>query len=643
MKNLKSIKTSALSRWTCDDAADTYLIRYWGSQYFGISENGHVVVMPQGKNSKDAIDLYELVQKLPEKNYNMPILFRFADILKSQIETLNQSFLKAIKDAKYKGTYQAVFPIKVNQKQLVVQDIMEFGRKYHHGLEAGSKAELIAAVANIRDHKSLLICNGYKDEEFIDLALHAAKLGTKVVLVIEMPDELELILERAKLLGLKPTLGVRAKLSSRAGGHWDSSGGDRSKFGLDASQIVDVVDKLRRHGMLDCLKLLHYHIGSQVSDIRKIRNALQEACRFYAGLAADGAPMGILNIGGGLAVDYDGSHTNFSSSSNYSMQEYATDVIEVVAHTANEQGIPHPMIVSESGRATIAHHSVLVFNVLDVRRFEPHSLPSVLPANSNPMLENLMSAKTSLTARNFQEVYHDAVYYRDELRAAFLHGDATLRDRALGENIFWHIIRRIADIARDKKYIPDELEGLDRAISDVYYSNFSLFQSLPDSWAVDQLFPIMPIHRLDENPTRQGVIADITCDSDGKIETFIDLHDVRKILPLHELNGEEYYLGVFLVGAYQETLGDMHNLLGSTTVIHIRSDENGKAKIVRETPGDSVNEVLSYIEYKPKDMIRKIKGRAERARKAGRLSSADCNAVISAFKCGLEGYTYFEK
>lgn len=637
------MKTGALSRWTVEESAEAYSIRNWGSQYFDISEDGHVVVRPKGQGTQETIDLYDIVRKAVKKNCSMPVLIRFADILACQIEHLNRSFRKAIKDARYKGAYQAVFPIKVNQKQLVVQDIMEFGRKFHHGLEAGSKAELIAAVANMRDPKALLICNGYKDEEFVDLALHATSLGTRVVLVIEMPGELDLIIERARLLNVSPSLGIRAKLSSRAGGHWDSSGGDRSKFGLDSAQIVHVLDRLKKEKMLHCLNLLHYHIGSQVSDIRKVRNALREACRFYAGLVSDGAPMGIINIGGGLAVDYDGSHTNFSSSSNYSIQEYAADVVETVMATVNESNIPHPMIVSESGRATVAHHSVLVFNVLDVRRFEPHSIPPDVTEDTHPLLANLIEAKKALTPRNYQEIYHDAVYYRDELRSMFLHGDASLRDRALGENIFWQIIRRIADVVEERKYTPDELEGLEHAIADVYYCNFSLFQSLPDSWAVDQLFPIMPIHRLNENPDRNGVLADITCDSDGKIDTFIDLHDVKKILPLHDLNDKEYYLGVFLVGAYQETLGDMHNLLGSTTVLHIRIDDEGNARIVSETPGDSVDEVLSYVEYRPRDVIRKIRSRADRALHSGSISESTKNSIVAAFKCGLEGYTYFER
>jgi arginine decarboxylase len=353
--------------------------------------------------------------------------------------------------------------------------------------------------------------------------------------------------------------------------------------------------------------------------------------------------MGILNIGGGLAVDYDGSRTNFASSSNYSMQEYASDIVEILMRTADETSIPHPMIISESGRATITHHSVLIFNALDVRKFEPHRLPSRLPDNSIQMLQNLMETRDTLNPRNIQEVYHDAVHYRDELRAMFLQGNATLRERALGENIFWHIIRSISNLVQNKSYIPDEMAGLDSAIADVYYCNFSLFQSLPDSWAVDQLFPIMPIQRLAEMPARQGVIADITCDSDGKIDTFTDLHDVKRILPLHELNEEDYYIGVFLVGAYQETLGDMHNLLGNINVVHIRADEQGRPRYIREVPGDTVEEVLSFVEYKPRDVTRKIRLKAEKAWKSEKISTADKNSIISAFTCGMEGYTYFEK
>lgn len=636
--------TSVFSRWTPEDAAELYCVRNWSNGYFDVSDNGHVLVKPKGRDSSLTVDLYEIVKELTKKGHSMPMLIRFADILACQIRDLNESFRKAIRDAKYQSVYQPVYPIKVNQKQLVLHDIIEFGKKYHQGLEAGSKAELIAAVANVKSPHSCIVCNGYKDEEFIDLALQALKMGLQTIIVLEMPSELPLVLERAKILEIKPILGVRAKLSSRAGGHWDGSGGDRSKFGLNASQITELVDLLRDADMLDSLKMLHYHLGSQITDIRRIRNALQEACRFYVNLVEEGATMGMLNIGGGLAVDYDGSHTNFASSSNYTMQEYAADVIEVIMKNADDAGIPHPKILSESGRATIAHHSVLLFNVLDVRKFEPYKLPEELPEDSIQMLKNLMDTRNALSPRNIQEIYHDAVYYRDEIRAMFLHGNATLRERALAENIFWDIVTKIAALIQNRKYVPDELQGIDQALADVYYCNFSLFQSLPDSWAIDHLFPIMPIHRLAEIPTRHAVLADITCDSDGKIDIFTDLHDVKKSLPLHEpSDDEDYIIGVFLVGAYQETLGDMHNLLGTTNVIHVRISEKDEPQYVREVPGDTVKEVLSYVEYNPREAMRRIAGKAEKAFKTGIVNRAEKNAIVAAFSCGMDGYTYFEK
>ena len=638
------MKNKALTRWTSEDSAELYNVRNWGAGYFDISEKGHAVVKPYGEGSDVAIDLMDLVDDIRKKNTSMPVLIRFADILACQIRLINESFRKAIKEAKYGGSYRPVYPIKVNQKQRVIQDIMEFGRKYHHGLEAGSKAELIAAISNISDSDSYVICNGYKDEEFIDLALMALKMGIQTFIVIEMPSELALVLERAKLLKVEPRLGVRAKLSARAGGHWDSSGGDRSKFGLDSSQIIDLVDDLRKANKLACLELMHYHVGSQVSDIKRVRQALQEACRFYVELVREGAKMGILNIGGGLAVDYDGSRTNFASSCNYSVQEYAADVIEVVMKAANDAGIPHPIIVSESGRATITHHSILIFNILDVRRFEPHTLPPLSEAKiENETLRNLIEVKDILSQRNFQEAYHDALYYRDEIRSSFHMGKVSLRERALAEDIFWHIVRRIANMIPNQNYVPDEMEGLEPAIADVYYGNFSLFQSLPDSWAVDQLFPIMPIHRLTEMPTRQAVIADITCDSDGKIDTFIDLHDVKKILPLHELDDNEYLLGVYMVGAYQETLGDMHNLLGEVNVIHVRVNKQGKIEYVREVPGDSVENVLKYVEYNPKKVMRHINRTADRALQSKKITAEEKKKYVQTFAVGMKGYTYFEK
>ncbi len=637
------MKHDALTRWTCDDAAELYGIDNWGLGYFGISATGDVVVRPEKGDSDFSISVPDLVASLDDRNMSLPVLFRFSDILRSRVASINGSFAKAIADVGYRGEYRAVYPTKVNQQREVVEDIVAFGKEFHHGLEAGSKAELIAAVAYTEDPEAIIVCNGYKDEEFIDLALYATQLGLQVIIVIEMPSECQLILERAKLMGIKPRLGVRARLASRAGGHWDASGGDRSKFGLNAAQVIELVERLREDEMLDCLQMLHYHLGSQISDIRKIRVALGEACNFYAGLVREGAAMGIINIGGGLAVDYDGSHTNYPSSTNYSIGEYAADVVETIRDTLDARDIDHPTIVSESGRATVAHHSLLVFNILDVRRFEPHIVPSALPEDAHELVQNLHHVKEHLTPKNAQESYHDAMFYRDEVRTRFGHGDISLRERGLAESIFWHIIRQIAVIIRNKKYIPDEMQGLDAAIADVYYGNFSVFQSLPDSWAIDHLFPVMPIHRLNERPTRQAVLADISCDSDGKLDKFIDLHDVKHILPLHELNDNEYYIGAFLVGAYQETLGDMHNMLGDINVLHVRLDEDGSVQCVNEIAGDTVDRVLSYVEYDTEHIAQRIRKTAEHAVKAGHISANQKDLVLKAYDDGMQGYTYFER
>jgi len=636
------MKPEALVRWTLENAADLYGIRNWGIGYFDISEKGEVIVRPGGNSGANAVSIMDLIAGLKARGHNMPVLLRFADILSARVSQLYECFNNAIRDYHYTGLYRGVYPIKVNQQKQVVAEIVEFGRPFHHGLEAGSKAELLAAIAFTDDPEALIICNGYKDEEFIDLALNSLKMGQQTILVIERQDELPLILERAKRKNIRPRLGVRVKLSSRAGGHWDGSGGDRSMFGLNASQIIEMIDRLRKENMLDCLQMLHYHLGSQISNIRKIRSALAEACRFYTEMVREGAAMGMLNIGGGLAVDYDGSHTNFASSRNYTEQEYAADVVEAIMSATNEAGIPHPTIINESGRALVAHHSVLVFNVLNSSKFEPPGGTEQIPENYNDMLNNLMDVRNSLSTKNLQECYHDAVYYRDEIRSIFEHGNLSLRERAFAENIFWDIICKIAAESKERKYVPEELQGLETAIADLYYCNFSVFQSLPDSWAVDQLFPVMPIHRLNEMPTRQATLADITCDSDGKIDRFIDLHDVKATLPVHELRGEDYYLGVFLVGAYQETLGDLHNLLGDTNVLHVRIGKDGNVEYAHEIAGDTVADVLSYVEYDTHDMIDNVRAIAEKAVRDNRITPEDRREIMSAYEDGMRGYTYFE-
>ena len=470
-------------------------------------------------------------------------------------------------------------------------------------------------------------------------------MGLQTFIVVDMPGELKLIIDRARVLGVKPRLGVRAKLASRGGGHWTESGGDRSQFGLNASQIIDAVDTLRAENMLDCLELLHYHLGSQITNIRSIRGAISEACRFYVNLVSEGARMGILNVGGGLAVDYDGSHTNFASSSNYSMDEYAADIVEVIMSLTDEAHIPQPIIVSESGRATVAHHSVLLFNILDVSRFESHGLPEKLPDDAHELLRNLMDVSKVITSKNLQECYNDAVYYRDEIRSMFQLGSISLRERALAERIFWHVVRSLAEEMEGRKYVPEELDGLETAIADVYYGNFSVFQSLPDVWAIDQLFPVMPVHRMNEAPLRQATLADITCDCDGKIDRFIDLHDVRKSIPLHEFEPgkEEYYLGVFLIGAYQETLGDLHNLLGDTNVVSVKLGPHGEIEYAKEIAGDTVADVLSYVEYNPQDMIDQVRKVAETAVRDGKITPEARREIMAAYEMGLRGYTYFEK
>lgn len=638
------MKKDTLDRWTCKRSEELYGIREWSGGYFRVSDEGDVLVCPRGTRSNAAVNLHEVVNGLRERGITAPVLLRFGDILESRIELLNESFRKAIAEAGYRGDYRGVYPVKVNQQQQVVAEIARIGKAYDYGLEVGSKAELIAAMAYMNDSDAYLVCNGYKDAEFIDLALYAGKTGMNVVLVVEMPGEVQSILDRAAAVGVRPRMGVRVKLSSRANGHWTDSGGDRSRFGLSISQILDVVETLKGRDQLDCLVMMHYHLGSQIPNIRNIRSGISEACRVYAGLVAEGAPMGILNVGGGLAVDYDGSHTNFSSSSNYSVPEYCSDIIEGVMSILDENEVPHPTLISESGRAVVAHHSVLVFNVLDASRFESGTRPELQKDGHHEMVHTLAEVHDELNSKNVQEYFHDATYYRDEIRSMFSHGVVTLRDRAMAEQIFWRIAIKVKELLQNQKYVPDEFEGLAKALSDVYYGNFSLFQSLPDSWAIDQLFPVMPIHRLNERPTREATIADITCDCDGRLDRFVDLHDVKHSLPLHDLKpDEEYYIGVFLVGAYQETLGDLHNLFGDTHIALIHVGDDGEMLLSHEVAGDSVESVLSYVEYDPKELVKLIKEKSERAVRRGALQPADRRALVEAYQSGLHGYTYYEQ
>ena len=634
----------ALDGWNSVKSAELYGVSSWSQGYFKVTEDGYVAVNLKNAKGTVSVKLSDIVSGLEDRGIGLPLLLRFSDLLGDRIRKINESFGKAIADYNYQNCYRGVFPIKVNQQQQAVHDVVTFGAPYHHGLEAGSKAELIAALAYMRDPQAFLVCNGYKDAEFIDLALSSLKMGLQTMLVLESVDELELVLARAEHYKIRPRLGVRVKLSSRVGGKWSDSGGERSVFGLTPAQIIEVVDRLREVNMLDCLEMLHYHLGSQVPNIREIRDTVKEASRFYVGLVKEGANMGIFDIGGGLAIDYDGSHTSFASSANYDISEYCADVIEGIMNACNEEAVAHPLIISESGRALIGYYSVLLINVLDTAVYEENELPERIPDPIPEAIENMLFVSKTLTQKNVQEAFNDALYYREEVQKAFKHGDITLRQHASADCLFWYILTRIRELSLDLKMIPKDLQGLDALLADVYYCNFSVFQSLPDAWAIEQLFPIMPIHRLCEKPTRNACLTDITCDCDGRIDRFIDHHDVNPVLPVHTFRkGEPYMLAAFLVGAYQETLGDLHNLFGDTNVVSVRVDEDDDIEYVEEVAGDSVGDVLSYVEYRPEQLKEQFRALAEEAVKAKRISPAERREIVAAYDAGLRGYTYFEE
>jgi arginine decarboxylase len=626
--------------WTIDDASDLYSIRNWGSPYFSINDDGHVEVTP-ARDRKRVIDLKLLVDDLIARGINLPILLRFTDILQSRIRTLAQAFREAIDLHDYSGRFRGVFPVKVNQQSHIVEDIVRFGRPYDLGLEAGSKPELLVVLALLDTPDALIICNGYKDRDYIETAILAKKLGRNPVIVIEKYTELETAVEAAERLGQDPTLGMRVRLSSRGAGRWEGSAGDESKFGLTIGEIVDGIEFLREKGKLHCLKLLHFHIGSQVSAISAVKNALREATRIFAEMYRLGAPMSILDVGGGLGVDYDGSRTNFPSSMNYTVSEYAADVVHAIQSACEPLGVPHPDIVTESGRATVAYSSVLVFNVLGVASLDVSETEVILAEGEHEVIRNLKEALDGISRKNFQEAFHDALQYRENAITLFEVGILDIRQRAQVERIFWQICARILNVVHNLPYVPDELEGLERSLADIYYCNFSVFQSAPDSWAVGQLFPIMPIHRLKSKPTRRAILADITCDSDGKIDKFIDLRDVKHALELHPFDGKPYYLGMFLVGAYQEILGDLHNLFGDTYAVHVSVDEDGYT-IDHVVEGDSVSEVLGYVQYTRSALVARVRAACEKALKAGALTMEESGRLLNAYQRALDGYTYLE-
>ncbi|MCA9137103.1 MAG: biosynthetic arginine decarboxylase [Planctomycetales bacterium] len=642
------MKQSSQDRWTIQDSASEYGIDRWGDGYFSISDDGTVAVSPN-RQSDSAIDLKSLVDRLCERGLELPILLRFNGILRDRLLHLNDCFARAIEDQEYKNRYRCVFPIKVNQQREVVQQIVAEGSKLGFGLEAGSKPELLAAFA-MSDSTVPIICNGFKDEEFIRLAMMAQRLGRTVIPVVEKASELDLIFRVASEIGVRPTIGMRVKLATRGSGRWQASGGYRSKFGLTVAEVLAALDRMIEMGVADCFQLLHFHVGSQIGNIRQLKSAILEAARIYVDLQRRGAAMGYMDVGGGLGIDYDGTQTDSQSSTNYTTQEYANDVVFHVQSVCDEAGVPHPQLISESGRAVAAQHSLLVIETLGVTKQGDAELPSwAVNGNGEPggppedyeqPVCDLWEAYNHLTADNMMEKFHDAQLSLDLCMNLFSGGYLPLEQRVAAESLYFALCHRVRGIAESEGNVPEELDQLDRMLSDIYFVNFSLFQSMPDSWAIDQLFPIMPIHRLDERPTQKAVLGDITCDSDGKVDSFVCEQGQSDTLLLHvPREGEPYQLGVFMVGAYQEILGDLHNLFGDTHAVHVEC-EAGSVKVRSIVKGDTVSEVLGYVQYDDRELLDRIGDIVEEAISSDRIDHQQAGKIVAAFESALGGYTY---
>jgi arginine decarboxylase len=635
--------------WTTEDSLELYSIPSWGQGYFGISEKGHLVVFPD-KRRERGIDLYDVVEGLKARQIMPPVLLRFPDLLDHRISELAGVFRTAMRENDYKGEYICVYPTKVNPQQHVVEEILSYGRQYGFGLEAGTKPELLAVMGMTSQHPdTMIVCNGFKDDEYIEAVVLAQKIGRRIVPVVEKFSELVLMVKYAQKHNVRPTIGVRVKLSAPGVGRWQSSGGVRSKFGLFISEVIDCLQYLKDRNMEDCLQMLHCHLGSQICDIAFFKNAINELAHVYTELCRMGAGLRSVDIGGGLGVDYDGSQTNFDSSMNYTIAEYAADVVYRIGRVCDENDVPHPTIMSESGRALVAFSSVMVTEVSDVSGFDRFEIPTKMELSTKreeipqPLI-TLYDTYNVVKTGNLIELYHDAVQARDEALNLFNLGYLDLELRSVAERLFWAICSRILRRAQKLEEMPEELAELPGLLSDTYFCNFSVFQSMPDSWAIDQLFPVVPIHRLEEYPTRRAVLADITCDSDGKIDRFVDRKDVKRSLEVHELRGiEPYYLGIFLLGAYQEILGDLHNLLGDTHAVHIRLDEDGQWSVDEFIAGDTLTEVLEYVQYEPKQLQEAIRKETELAVQKGRLTLQESTQLFNFYRDGLNGYTYLER
>jgi len=639
-----STEESSSPAWTIDAARELYNIEGWGAGYFDINERGHVVVRPDRDRPDRALDLFDLARDLEEQGVALPVLLRFSDILQSRIESLSERFESAIKEFEYQGGYTSVYPIKVNQQRHVVEEIVQFGKAHGVGLECGSKPELQAVLSLSESTDHIIVCNGYKDEEFMRLALMGQKLGHQVFIVLEQLSELDVLLQAAEDLGVTPSAGVRIKLVAEGAGRWAQSGGEKSKFGLNAAQLMKLIERLRSLGRVDILKLIHFHIGSQVTDIRYIKSALQEVSRYYAEIRKAGVDITHVDVGGGLGVDYDGTGSTSNASVNYSLQEYANDVIYTIAEICRDQEIPMPHIISESGRALTAHHALLLLKVIDVESQAEPPLPEVTDDDHSLLHEMLADYQTitkkAVRPRKVLEVYHDATFDKERAHQLFNSGVLSLRERAMAETIYFATVNRVARYVNgDRDKYSEIITDVDATLVDRYFCNFSLFQSLPDSWAIDQLFPIMPIHRLEEEPTRRGTLQDVTCDSDGKIDRFVGERAGRPSLELHDIrDDEDYMLGIFLTGAYQEILGDLHNLFGDTNAVHIRIAESGY-EITDLVHGDTVTEVLNYVQFGASNLLATFRRKVGAAKN---ISRQEANTFIAEYVAGLEGYTYLE-
>ncbi len=632
-----------MTRWTPEQSTDLYLVEKWGRPYVQVSETGRVMVHPEATSDDPGpgIDLYELVAQIRRRGVATPLLLRFDGLLRARVRDLNAAFQNAREEFEYDAPYRGVFPIKVNQERAVVETLMSEGRRFGMGLEVGSKPELIAGIALEAGEHALMICNGYKDAEYVETAMLSSRLGITPIIVVEKFTELQTIIDATRDLEIRPRIGVRCKLSFRSSGRWQDSVGDRSKFGLTTREIVQLVEVLRQEEMLDCLELLHFHIGSQITHIRSFKQAMREATNILVGLTRLGANIRWFDAGGGLGIDYDGSRTNFESSKNYSLQEYANDVVYALAEAVKENGIPAPTIVTESGRALVAHHAVLIAEAAGVTTFEPSDEAAPVAPDSPEVVLSMAELAATVTPRKYLEVYHDALDLREQGMLLFNTGQLGLDERAQVEEHFWRACRAVLSTARKVEYAPEDLEDLEKALADTMFLNMSVFQSLPDAWAIGQMFPVMPIQRLDEEPRRRTVLADLTCDSDGKIQRFIDLRGVKHTLEVHDQRPDEpYFMGFFLVGAYQEILGDMHNLFGDTNIVHVDLDESGRSKLTHVMRGDRVREVLEYVDYSEADLLRSLRGHVEDALQAGRLTYEDSALFWRRYEDALASYTY---